>query len=273
MGAGTAGGVAPIAPVRTRSWGSHGRITAAGITVVGITVVGITVTGLAVPPAGASTCRKHTAEPPGPSGSFGNRTSCVWLFGLVLPPDAPEATGSGGTSPRCSPALEDFGMSHGAGTQICHLSTMDAQGEHRKCAAGVVGLLLACDDVIFQCTLYLTWPSHGVIGDPGELVSLSPGGAHVCEASATASVDSIHPNGASTPGRVLAEFFLLRCSPHPWIRAGLQGDTCPSTATSQMSGSCVSPPHPSRVLPVPPPCCRYLGKQLPRSRGTCWDEI
>lgn len=121
----------------------------------------ITVAGVTVLSTGASERRKHAGEPPNPSGSFGNGTSCVWLFVLVLPPDAPEATGSGGTSPPCSRALVDFGVSHGAGTPSHHLSTTDAWGEHRERAAGVAGPVLAYDDMIFQCTLCSTRPGHG----------------------------------------------------------------------------------------------------------------
>lgn len=99
--------------------------------------------------------------------------------------------------------------------------------EGRQSGAGAVKLVLAHEDTIFQYTLYSArsapapvQPSCNVIGGPGELMPSLPAGACVCEASAAASVGSIRPTGASAPGRVSAEFFLLRCCPHPWIRPG-----------------------------------------------------
>lgn len=75
---------------------------------------------------GASMQRKHVAESPNLSGSFGNGTSRVWLFGHFPPPNVSEATGSGGTSPPCSPALADFGVRCDAGTHSPDSSTVAA---------------------------------------------------------------------------------------------------------------------------------------------------
>lgn len=125
--------------------------------------------------------------------------------------------------------------------------------EGRESGARVVKLVLAHEDTVFQYTLYPArsaptplQPSCNVIGGPGELVPSLPAGARVCEASAAASVGSIRPTGVSTPGRISAECFLLRCCPHPWIRPGRAA----GQHVSQMSKSRASP-HP---VPCPPLC-------------------
>lgn len=107
LGARVAGGTVPIAPVCAGGWGGHSR--ARGVV-----------------SQGASMQRKHVAEPPNLSGSFGNGTSCVWLFGHFPPLSVSEATGSGGTSPPRSPALTDFGVRCDAGTHSADSNTMAA---------------------------------------------------------------------------------------------------------------------------------------------------